>query len=92
MMSIATADDRALHGDQVPADHALLMEGLSEAAAASPGIALLSADMIAQFAGTPHERDIAFDRYYRFVIEAMMDGLELRLLGTVHRPPNSQVL
>ena len=92
MMSIATADDRALHGDQVPADHALLMEGLSEAAAASPGIALLSADMIAQFAGTPRERDIAFDRYYRFVVEAMMDGLELRLLGTVHRPPNSQVL
>ena len=48
--------------------------------------------MIAQFAGTPRERDIAFDRYYRFVVEAMMDGLELRLLGTVHRPPNSQVL
>ena len=92
MMSIATAADRALHGDQGPADHALLMEGLSEAAAASPGIALLSADMIAQFAGTPRERDIAFDRYYRFVVEAMMDGLELRLLGTVHRPPNSQVL
>lgn len=81
MMTIAAADDRLEHEDESVRDHAALMQGLSEAAGSSPGIALLSRDVMTQFTGSPEAAVAARDTYYRYVIERLMDGLESSLSG-----------
>ena len=69
-------DDRRLHKDDGPHDHATLMRSLSGIATDSTGISLLMSDLIAQFTGSAEEIAAAQDRYYRFVLERLMDGLE----------------
>ena len=79
MMTITTMDDRRLHKDDGPHDHATLMRSLSGIATDSTGISLLMSDLIAQFTGSAEEIAAAQDRYYRFVLERLMDGLEVGL-------------
>jgi len=42
-------------------------------------LSLLMSDLIAQFTGSAEEIAAAQDRYYRFVLERLMDGLEVGL-------------
>lgn len=79
MMIIAAADDRRQHEDDGPRDHETLMHDLSETISSSPGVSMLAHDLIAQFTGTPEEVSAAQDRYYRYVLERLMDGLEAEL-------------
>lgn len=81
MMTIAAADDRLEHEDEAVRDHAALMKGLTEATGASPGMALLSRDVMTQFTGSPEAAVAARDAYYRYVLERLMDGLKSSLPG-----------
>ena len=82
MMTIAAADDELRHEDAGLRDHAELMSGFESLADKSPGMSLLAGDMAAQFLGPPESSAPARDRYYRSVIELLMDGLE----ASVRRP------
>ena len=55
------------------------MRSLSGGATDSTGISLLMSDLIAQFTGSAEEIAAAQDRYYRFVLERLMDGLDAGL-------------
>ena len=79
LMTIATVDDRLLHEDEGPHDHATLMHSLSGVATDSAGISLMMNDLMSQFTGSAEETEAAQDRYYRFVLERLMDGLEVGL-------------
>jgi len=80
MMTIAAIDDRRLHEDDGPRDHAALIRDLGPITAGSAGISLLTRDLLTRFTGTPQEIAAAQDRYYRFVVEAMrVDGSEPRI-------------
>ena len=82
MMTIAAADDELRHEDAGLRDHAELMSGFESLADKSPGMSLLAGDMATQFLGPPESSAPARDRYYRSVIELLMDGLE----ASVRRP------
>jgi len=79
MMTIAAIDDRRLHQDDGPRDHAALIRDLDRIAAGSAGISLVTRDLLTQFTGAPQEIAAAQDRYYRYVLERLMDGLEASL-------------
>ena len=79
LMTIATVDDRLLHEDDGPHDHAALIRDLSGAVPDSAGISLMMNDLMRQFTGSAEEIEAAQDRYYRFVLERLMDGLEAGL-------------
>ncbi|RLP10109.1 TetR/AcrR family transcriptional regulator [Propionibacterium australiense] len=79
LMMVAAADDRVLYEGDAPRDHASLIRGIEELSADSTGISLMTRDLLTQFTGSPERIAAAQDRYYRFVLERIMDGLELRL-------------
>lgn len=79
MMVIATADDRLNHDGDGPRDYDTFVQSLSEIAQGSPGVALISRDVVSQFAGSPDEAEAARDLYYRSLLEALMDGFEASL-------------
>mgnify|MGYP000907986655 FL=1 len=84
MMTIAAIDDRRLHEDDGPRDHAALIRDLSPITAGSAGISLVTRDLLTQFTGAPQEIAAAQDRYYRYVLERLMDGLEADLEAGAH--------
>ena len=84
MMTIAAIDDRRLHEDDGPRDHAALIRDLGPITAGSAGISLLTRDLLTRFTGTPQEIAAAQDRYYRYVLERLMDGLEADLEAGAH--------
>jgi len=79
MMMIAGADDRILYEGDAPRDQASLIRGIEGVSAHSEGISQVTRDLLVQFTGSPEEIAAAQDHYYRFVLERLMDGLELRL-------------
>ena len=79
MMTIATIDDRLLHEDDGPRDHATLIRDLGRIAADSTGISLVTRDLLTQFTGSQEDIAAAQDRYYRYTLERLMDGLEASL-------------
>ena len=79
MMTIATIDDRLLHEDDGPRDHATLIRDLGRIAAGSTGISLVTRDLLTQFTGSQEDIAAAQDRYYRYTLERLMDGLEASL-------------
>lgn len=76
VMTIAAADDRILHEGDAPRDHASLIRSLDAVAADSAGISEVSRDLLSQFTGSVQQVEAARDRYYRYVLERLMDGLE----------------
>lgn len=76
VMTIAAADDRVLHEGDAPRDHAGLIRSLDAVAADSAGISEVSRDLLRQFTGSAQQIEAARDRYYRYVLERLMDGLE----------------
>ena len=84
MMTIAAIDDRRLHEDDGPRDHAALIRDLSPITAGSAGISLVTRDLLTQFTGAPQEIAAAQDHYYRYVLERLMDGLEAHLEAGAH--------
>ena len=89
LMTIATVDDRLLHEDDGPHDHATLIRDLSGAAPDSAGISLMTNDLMSQFTGSAEEIEAAQDRYYRFVLERLMDGLATGLGANRSADPGS---
>ena len=79
MRTIATIDDRLLHEDDGPRDHATLIRDLGRIAADSTGISLVTRDLLTQFTGSKEDIAAAQDRYYRYTLERLMDGLEASL-------------
>ena len=79
MMTISLTDDRFQHADDGARDHATMMHDLLDVAGTSPGVALISRDVITQFAGDPDDAASARDGYYRYLLETLMDGLEHNL-------------
>ena len=79
LMTIATVDDRLLHEDDGPRDHATLIRDLGRIAADSTGISLVTRDLLTQFTGSQEDIAAAQDRYYRYTLERLMDGLEASL-------------
>lgn len=81
MMTISTSDERLRHEDDGARDHAAMMSEFAKVAGASPGVALFARDMMVPLTGSLADAEAARDRYYRYVIERLMDGLE-HSLGT----------
>lgn len=79
LATISMGDDRLQHEGDGPRDHATMMTEFAALSASSPGVDLLARDMVPQFTGSAAETDQARARYFRFVVETLMDGLELRL-------------
>lgn len=76
MMTIAAADERILHEGDAPRDHAGLIRDLDAILEHSAGVVELRDDLLQQFTGTAEQIESARDRYYRFALERVMDGLE----------------
>ena len=79
MMTIAASDDRILYEGDAPRDHASLIRGIEGVSVGSAGISLVTRDLLTRFTGSAEGIAAAQDHYYRFVLERIMDGLELGL-------------
>ncbi len=86
LMTISSADDKLRHEEAGIRDHATLMSKLNDLADTSPGMSLLVHDMAAQFTSSADSSAAARDRYYRFVVERLMDGLEETLRNSRSAP------
>ena len=75
MLTITIGDDRLIHEDDGPRDHAPMMAEFRRTAEASPGLARLAEGFITPFArgGEPAARQR--ETYYRFIVENTLAGL-----------------
>lgn len=82
MLTITIGDDRLVHEDDGPRDHATMMEEFRHAADGSPGVALLAEDFITPFARGGASSARHREDYYRFIVETTIAGVA-RLLPDV---------
>lgn len=79
MLTVSMGDDRRLHEDDGPRDHAAMMQEFAQAGADSPGVAALTESLIRPFAAGGEAAARERDRYYRFVVETTIAGLAAQL-------------
>lgn len=75
-LTVSMGDERLLHEDDGPRDHAALMQEFRQALSDNPRIGALSEEFIAPFAegGEPAER--MREQYYRYVVDVTLAGVE----------------
>ncbi|WP_019030320.1 TetR/AcrR family transcriptional regulator [Salinispora arenicola] len=81
MLSVSIGDERLIHEDDGPRDHAAMMEEFRLATTDSPGVAVLTEVLITPFleddSAAAHQREA----YYRFVNDITIAGLAVMLTG-----------
>ncbi len=75
-LTISMGDDRLLHEDDGPRDHAAMMAEYRALAVESPGFASLGTDFIEPFASGGEAAARMRERYFRYVVEATIAGVE----------------
>lgn len=75
MLTISMGDERLLHEDDGPRDHAALIEEFRTAFVSHPRVAGLSADFIAEFAAGGERAAQMRERYYRYVVDVTITGV-----------------
>jgi AcrR family transcriptional regulator len=75
VLTVAASDERLVHADDGSRDHAQIMTDFQRVGAGHPGAQIL----MAEIAGYADHGEAAKERYYRFVIDTTLAGLE-RLL------------
>lgn len=75
MLTVSMGDDRRLHEDDGPRDHAAMMAEFARAGAGSPGVAVLTESLIRPFVGDGAAAAQQREAYYRFVVDTTIAGL-----------------
>lgn len=75
ILTVAASDERLVHADDGSRDHAQIVRDFERISADHPGARVL----MAEIAGYADDSETAGERYYRFVIDTTLAGLE-RLL------------
>lgn len=75
VLTISMGDERLLHEDDGPRDHASLMEELRSALREHPGVAGWSEEFIADFAAGGEQAARMRERYYRYVVDVTIAGI-----------------
>ncbi|MCN0177825.1 TetR/AcrR family transcriptional regulator [Salinispora arenicola] len=81
MLSVSIGDERLVHEDDGPRDHAALMEEFRLATADSPGVAVLTEVLITPFTEGDSVAARQREAYYRFVNDITIAGLAVMLTG-----------
>lgn len=92
ILTITVGDDRLVHEDDGPRDHAQMMEEFRASAVDHPGAGVLADSFIQQFADGAERRDRVRAENYGFVVQTVIAGLERRLLdirGNDEKSPGS---
>ncbi len=76
MLTISIGDERLLHEADGPRDHATMMEEFRRAAAQSTGAGALAEDLLSPLTTNEHTAAEVRERYFRFVVETTLAGLE----------------
>jgi hypothetical protein len=76
MLTISIGDERLLHEEDGPRDHATMMAEFRRAAADSPGFSMLAQEMISPFVRGGEEAAERRRAYYDTVVEITIAGLE----------------
>jgi AcrR family transcriptional regulator len=76
MLAITIGDERLLHEDDGPRDHATMMAEFQRAAAGSPGVAVLAEAFMDSFARGGDAAARERRAYYDFVVRTTVAGLE----------------
>ncbi|MFV2019273.1 TetR/AcrR family transcriptional regulator [Micromonospora sp. LOL_023] len=79
MLTISIGDERLVHEDDGPRDHASMMEEFRRAAADSPGVAVLAEAFITPFTQGGESAARQREDYYRFVNQTTIAGLSTML-------------
>ncbi len=79
MLTITIGDDRLVHEDDGPRDHATMMAEFRGAAAGSPGIAHLAEAFMTPFARGGEEAARQREAYYRFIVDSTIAGVAATL-------------
>lgn len=82
MLTISIGDERLLHEDDGPRDHASMMDEFRRATAGSPGIAVLTEEFITPFAAGGDTAARQRRAYYDFVVQTTIAGLEAVMAST----------
>lgn len=75
ILTVAASDERLVHADDGSRDHARIVEDFERISAGHPGARVL----ITEIAGYADDSESAGERYYRFVVDTTLAGLERML-------------
>ncbi|MGO2749894.1 MAG: TetR/AcrR family transcriptional regulator [Pseudoclavibacter sp.] len=80
VLTISIGDERLLHEEDGPRDHAAMMTEFQRVTSASPGVEVLQASFIGDLARGGAQAAMARKRYYDFAIDVSIKGLEALLV------------
>lgn len=75
MLTISMSDDRLLHEDDGPRDHATMMAEFHRAATDRPGGPPLDDSFIAPFAEGGEPAKVKREAYYRYIVQTTIAGI-----------------
>ncbi|WP_314451030.1 helix-turn-helix transcriptional regulator [uncultured Microbacterium sp.] len=75
MLTISIGDDRLVHEDDGPRDHATMMDEFARTAVGRPGVEVLTASLLTPFAEGGSGAERLRERYFRFVVDTTIAGL-----------------
>ncbi|WP_194410036.1 TetR/AcrR family transcriptional regulator [Microbacterium cremeum] len=76
MLTVSIGDERLIHEDDGPRDHGALMAEFDRAGQHSPGVAVLATQFVASFVAGGEPADRERRRYYDFIVDTTIAGLE----------------
>ncbi|RLP67760.1 XRE family transcriptional regulator [Mycetocola reblochoni] len=82
LLTITIGDDRLLHEEDGPRDHASMMAEFRDASEGSPGLQLLTRTLIDPFLRGGDAAVTQREAYYRFVVDTTITGLAAQLTGS----------
>jgi AcrR family transcriptional regulator len=75
MLTISVGDQRLVHEDDGPRDHGAMMDEFRRTTLGSPGVALLTEQVVTPFAAGGEVAAQHRAAYYRFAVQVALDGL-----------------
>lgn len=82
LLTVTVGDDRLLHEEDGPRDHASMMAEFRNASQDSPGLQVLTDSLIDPFVRGGGAAAAQRESYYRFVVDTAIAGIATRLAGT----------
>lgn len=75
MLTVSMGDERLLHEDDGPRDHAAMMEEFTRAFTDGPGATRMGGELIAEFAKGGDTAARMRERYFRYVVDVTIAGV-----------------